>query len=73
MSQPLFFSESQTNLFVYSRNLTGIYRNLTFIRTYFVVVLQQHNSSEATQTERVGVGEAPNYFLILIQLHLLII
>ena len=33
-----------------NRNLTHIYRNFTLIRTFFIVVLQPHSSSEATQT-----------------------
>jgi hypothetical protein len=52
-------------LFVHSRILTDYYRNFTFIRTYFIVVQQQHSSSKTTQTERVGVGEAPNYFTFI--------
>ena len=43
-----------------SRKLTINYRNFTFKRTYFIVVQQQHSSSKATQTERVGVGGAFN-------------
>ena len=43
-----------------SRKLTNNYRNFTFKRTYFIVVQQQHSSSKATQTERVGVGGAFN-------------
>ncbi len=54
-------------MFVDNRKLTDNYRNFTFIRTYFIVVLQQHSSSKTTQTERVGVGEAPNtHYLIFI-------
>ena len=54
-------------MFVQNRNLTDNYRNFTFIRTYFIVVLQQHSNSKTTQTERVGVGEAPNtHYLIFI-------
>jgi hypothetical protein len=54
-------------LFVDNRKLTDNYRNFTFKRTYFIVVLQQHSSSKTTQTERVGVGEAPNtHYLIFI-------
>ena len=49
-------------MFVQNRNLTDNYRNFTFIRTYFIVVQQQHSSSKTTQTERVDVGEAPYYF-----------
>ena len=52
-------------MFVQNRNLTDNYRNFTFIRTYFIVVQQQHSSSKTTQTERVGVGEAPNYFTFI--------
>ena len=43
LSQAPFFLESYTNLFVDSRKLTQDYRNFTFIRTYFIVVLLQHN------------------------------
>ena len=50
----LFFLESKTNLFVHNRKLTDNYRNFTYIRTYFIVVQQQHSSSKTTQTERVG-------------------
>jgi len=35
-------------LFVHSRILTDYYRNFTFIRTYFIVVQQQHSSSKTT-------------------------
>ena len=52
-------------MFVQNRNLTDNYRNFTFIRTYFIVVQQQHSSSKTTQTERVVVGEAPNYFTFI--------
>ena len=38
-----FFLESKTNLFVHNRKLTDNYRNFTSIRTYFIVVLLQHN------------------------------
>ena len=54
----------QTNLKVkqtfFLKVKTDNYRNFTFIRTYFIVVQQQHSSSKTTQAERVGVGDAPN-------------
>jgi hypothetical protein len=61
-------------VFVDSRNLTENYRNFTFIPTYFIVVQQQqHSSSKTTQTERVGVGEAPITIYLIILQHQLII
>ena len=61
-----FFSLKLNKLVLDSRKLTINYRNFTFKRTYFIVVQQQHSSSKATQTERVGVGGAFNilYFII---------
>ena len=51
-------------MFVDNRKLTDNYRNFTFIRTYFVVVLQQHI---VVVRQHRGVGEAPNtHYLIFI-------
>ena len=54
-----------------TRKLTDNYRNFTFIRTYFIVVLQQHSSSNTLQqhssSKTTGVGEAPNtHYLIFL-------